>query len=89
MMACPIASAFTAAELNTLEANGCVVYIFDTGATHSVAPGTKSMHSLRSISGTISGVGAIPIIGTGVLQLHLPHQLHTNSSLDDIITNTW
>ena len=88
MMACPIASAFTAAELNTLEANGCVVYIFDTGATHSVAPGTKSMHSLRSISGTISGVGAIPIIGTGVLQLHLPQQLHANSSLHDIMTNT-
>ena len=46
------------------------------------------MHSLRSISGTISGVGAIPIIGTGVLQLHLPQQLHANSSLHDIMTNT-
>ena len=84
VITCPIQSAFTATQLAQLEASGCVVFVYDTGATNFVTPGIKSMHSLQSTSDTVSGVDAVPVIGTGVLQLHLPTQLHASASLHDI-----
>lgn len=78
-------NSFTLHELSELESVGLVPYIFDTGASTSVVPGLKGVSDLESLSVTLSGVGAIPIIGTGMLHLHVSCNLHANSSFQDMV----
>ena len=82
---CPVVNSFTPQELLELESAGFVPYIFDTGANASVVPGPKGVVDQEPLSGTLSGVGAIPIIGTGTLELHVSKNLHANSSFQDVM----
>ncbi|MEM6713373.1 MAG: 3,4-dihydroxy-2-butanone-4-phosphate synthase, partial [Pseudomonadota bacterium] len=49
--------------------------------------GLKGVVDQEPLSGTLSGVGAMPIIGTGTLELHVSKNLHANSSFRDVVRN--